>query len=93
MVKSNAEEVRQADVDLPNVATITTVDAVLTGLVGVHVGEIYLVWFDLAVLNAGLLYCGTAHATDDGELTVRLVNPTIAGINPAPGLEMTYLQL
>ena len=93
MVKSNAEEVRQADVDLPNVPTITTVDAVLTGLVGVHVGEIYLVWFDLAVLDAGLLYCGTAHATDNGELTVRLVNPTVAGINPAPGLEMTYLQL
>lgn len=93
MVKSNAEEVRQADVDLPNVPTITTVDAVLTGLLGVHVGEIYLVWFDLAVLNAGLLYCGTAHATNNGELTVRLVNPTIAGINPAPGLEMTYLQL
>ncbi len=93
MVKSNAEEVRQALVDLPNVATITTADAAITGLAGVHVGEIYLVWFDLATLDAGLLYCGTAHATADGELTVRLVNPTIAGINPAPGLEMTYVQL
>jgi len=93
MVKSNAEEVRQADVDLPNVPTITTADAAITGLVGVKAGEIYLVWFDLAVLNAGLLYCGTAHATNDGELTVRLVNPTAGAINPAAGLEMTYMQV
>lgn len=93
MVKSNAEEVRQAIVDIPSIATITTVDAVLTGLLGVHVGEIYLVWFDLAALNDGLGYSATAHATDDGELTVRFVNPTAGAINPDPDVEMTYLQL
>jgi len=93
VLKVNADEARQADVDIPSIATITTVDAVLTGLAGVQAGELYLVAFDLAALDAGLNYAATAHATNDGELTVRFVNPTAAPINPAPGVEMTYLQL
>lgn len=93
VLKVNAEDARQADVDIPSIDTIDTVDAVLTGLVGVNAGELYLVAFDLAALDDGLLYAATAHATDDGELTVRFVNPTASGINPAPGVEMTYLQL
>ena len=93
MLKVNHPEVRQALVDVPSIATITTVDAAFAGLLGVNAGELYLVAFDLAALNAGLGYSATAHATDDGELTVRFVNPTAAPINPAPGVEMTYLQL
>jgi hypothetical protein len=93
VLKVNHPDARQADVDIPSIATITTVDAALTGLVGVNAGELYLVAFDLAALDAGLGYCATAHATDDGQLTVRFVNPTAGAINPAPGVEMTYLQL
>lgn len=93
MVKSNSKEVRQADVDIPIVPDIDTVDAVFTGLAGVHVGEIFLVWFDLAALDAGVNYAATAHATDDGELTVRFVNPTASDINPDAGIQMTYVQI
>ena len=93
VLKVNHPEVRQAGVDVPSIATIITVDVAFTGLVGVQVGELYLVAFDLAALNDGLGYSATAHATDDGELTVRFVNPTAGAINPAPGVEMPYLQL
>ncbi len=95
VLKVNHPEARQADVDVPSIATITTVDADFTGLVGVEVGELYLVAFDLGAsgLDNGLGYCATAHATAKGQLTVRFVNPTAAPINPAPGVEMTYLQL
>lgn len=92
-LKVNHPDVRQAGVDIPSIDTIDTVDVAFTGLVGVQSGELYLVAFDLAALDAGINYAATAHATDDGELTVRFVNPTAGGINPAPGVEMTYLQL
>ena len=93
VLKVNAEEARQADVDVPSIATITTVDVNFTGLVGVQTGELYLVAFDLTALDDGLGYSATAHATAPGQLTVRFVNPTAGAINPAPGIEMTYLQL
>jgi hypothetical protein len=93
--KINAEECRQKLVDLPSIATITTVDVAITGLVGVQVGELYLVAFDLGAsgLDDGLGYSATAWATDNGEITVRFVNPTAGAIDPAAGVEMTYLQL
>ena len=95
VLKVNHPEVRQADVDVPSIATITTVDVDFTGLVGVQTGELYLVAFDLGAsgLDDGLGYSATAHATAPGQLTVRFVNPTAGAINPAPGVEMTYLQL
>ncbi len=92
-LKINAENVHQADVDIPEIATITTVDVTFTGLKGVKVGELYLVAFDLAGLNAGLGYSATAHALADNELVVRFVNPTAGALNPAPGLEMTFIKL
>jgi len=91
VLKVNAEEAKQIDVDLPNVPTITTADAAIA-VPGVKAGELYLVAFDLAALDVGLLVQSIAHATED-VLTVRLVNPTIAAINPAPGIEMTYIKL
>jgi hypothetical protein len=95
ITKVNHEDVRQAAVDLPSIATITTTDVDVTGLVGVKAGELYLVAFDLgaAGLDDGVGYSSTAWATDDGQLTVRFVNPTAGAIDPAAGVEMTYLQL
>jgi hypothetical protein len=94
-LKVNHPDVRQADVNIPSIATITTIDVAITGLRGVLAGELYLVAFDLGAsgLDNGLGYSATAHATDDGELTVRFVNPTAGAIDPAAGVEMTYLQL
>lgn len=94
-VKINHAEARQQLVDLPSIATITTADADITGLVGVEVGELYLVAFDLGAsgLDDGLGYCATAWGTAPGQLTVRFVNPTAGAIDPAAGVEMTYLQL
>jgi len=91
----NADEVHQVDVDLPSLATITTTDVAITGLQGVKVGELYLVAFDLGAsgLDDGVSYAATAWATADGELTVRFVNPTAGAIDPAAGVEMTFLQL
>jgi len=95
VTKINADDVRQKLVDLPSIATITTVDADITGLVGVEVGELYLVAFDLGAsgLDDGLGYCATAWGTAPGQLTVRFVNPTAGAIDPAAGVEMTYLKL
>ena len=93
--KINADDVRQKLVDLPSIATITTVDVDITALVGVKVGELYLVAFDLGAsgLDNGLGYSATAWGTAPGQLTVRFVNPTAGAIDPAAGVEMTYIQL
>jgi len=95
VVKINHPEAWQKLVDLPSIATITTVDVDITGLVGVKPGELYLVAFDLGAngVDDGLGYSATAWATAPGQLTVRFVNPTAGAINPAPDVEMTYLRL
>ena len=93
--KINADDVRQKLVDLPSIATIDTQDVDITGCVGVEVGELYLVAFDLgaAGLDDGLGYSATAWGTVKGQLTVRFVNPTAGAIDPAAGVEMTYIKL
>jgi hypothetical protein len=95
VTKINADDVRQKLVDLPSIATITTTDVDITGCVGVEVGELYLVAFDLGAsgLDDGVGYSATAWGTAKGQLTVRFVNPTAGAIDPAAGVEMTYLQL
>ena len=93
VLKVNNEHARQADVDIPEIATIDTVDVTFTGLRGVKPGELYLVAFDLAALDDGLGYSATAFAGAIGELIVRFVNPTAGAINPSPGVEMTYIKL
>lgn len=94
-LKINHEDVRQVLVDLPSIALNTTTDVDITGLVGVQTGELYLVAFDLGAsgLDDGVGYSSTAWATADGQLTVRFVNPTAGAIDPAAGVQMTYLQL
>ena len=93
VLKVKNTDARQADVDVPSIATITTVDVTFTGLLGVKPGELYLVAFDLAALDDGLGYSASAHAGAKGELIVRFVNPTAGAINPSPGVEMTYIKL
>jgi hypothetical protein len=92
VLKVNSNDVKQIDVNIPNVTTITTVDAAID-VPGVKTGEVYLVAFDLAALDAGLLYGTMVHATAPDVLTVRFVNPTAGDINPAAGIEMTYMKL
>ena len=94
VVKVNHPEVRQTDVDIPSIATITTVDAQLPAPF-CKVGELYLIWIDIGAsgLDNGLGYVATAHCEAPDTLDVRFVNPTAGAINPAPGIEMTYLKL
>jgi hypothetical protein len=94
VLKVNSEDVRQTAVDIPEIATITTVDVVLGGLPNVKPGELYLVAFDLSTLDAGLSYSATAFAAPSpGKLTVRFCNPTAGAINPSAGITMTYMKL
>jgi putative effector of murein hydrolase len=93
VLKTRLPDAHQAPVDIPSIATITTVDVIFTGLKGVKVGELYLVAFDLATLDAGLGYSATAHSLADNALTVRFVNPTAGAINPDPGVVMTFIKL
>lgn len=92
VLKVNSDDVQQIEVDVPSIATIITVD-VNVPVPGVKTGEVYLVAFDLAALNAGLLYGSMVHATAPDVLTVRFVNPTAGAINPSPGIVMTYMKL
>jgi len=94
VLKVNSEDVKQTEVDLPSIVTITTTD-VNVAAPGTKTGELYLVAFDLGAsgLDDGVGYSATAHCNAPDTLTVRFVNPTAGGIDPAAGVEMTYMKL
>ena len=67
--------------DLDANLTITTEVTSVT-VAGVKAGQMYLVAFKDADLNAGLLMQGVVYCETDNVLVIRTINPTIATINP-----------
>lgn len=69
-----------ADLDLN--ATIVTVSTSVA-VAGVKAGQMYLVAFADADLDANLLLQSCVYCEVDGTLIVRTVNPTVGSINPS----------
>lgn len=69
-----------AGVDLDDAATITTTTTTVP-VAGVKANNLYMVAFADADLNQGLLVQNPILCEVNGELLVRLVNPTAGGIN------------
>ncbi len=73
---------RDALIDISNVPTISTLEETFT-VQGVKINRFYLC--HVVALDTGLIMESVGIGTADNTLQLRFVNPTIAGINPAPG--------
>jgi hypothetical protein len=93
VLKVNAGDAKQREVDLPSFAANTTTDVSIPGTHHARVGEMFLVSFDVSELDAGISWCSTAHCTVENKLRVRFMNATASPIDPATGVTLTYIRL